>query len=308
MNWPKMRTSLAGKVALVAGATRGAGRGIAVQLGAAGATVYVTGRTTRTERSEMNRPETIEETAALVDEAGGHGIAVRVDHLEPDQVRALVARIESEQGGLHVLVNDIFGATRIEWNKSVWESDLDYGLHTLRLAVDTHVITSHFAIPLLIRTPGGLVIEVNDGTAEYNDTHYRNSFFYDLAKAAVLRMSFALGHELKAHGATAVSLTPGWLRSEAMLEAFGVTESNWRDAIARVPGFEISETPAFVGRAVVALAQDPDVSRWNGQSLSSGQLARVYGFTDVDGSQPDAWRYMTEVQDTGKPADVSDYR
>lgn len=303
-----MRTSLAGKVALVAGATRGAGRGIAVQLGAAGATVYVTGRTTRTERSEMNRPETIEETAALVDEAGGHGIAVRVDHLEPDQVRALVARIESEQGGLHVLVNDIFGATRIEWNKSVWESDLDYGLHTLRLAVDTHVITSHFAIPLLIRTPGGLVIEVNDGTAEYNDTHYRNSFFYDLAKAAVLRMSFALGHELKAHGATAVSLTPGWLRSEAMLEAFGVTESNWRDAIARVPGFEISETPAFVGRAVVALAQDPDVSRWNGQSLSSGQLARVYGFTDVDGSQPDAWRYMTEVQDTGKPADVSDYR
>jgi NAD(P)-dependent dehydrogenase (short-subunit alcohol dehydrogenase family) len=173
----------------------------------------------------MNRPETIEETAALVDEAGGCGIAVQVDHLVPDQVRALVARIEAEQGRLHVLVNDIFGATRIEWNKSVWESDLDYGLRTLRLAVDTHAITSHCAIPLLIQTPGGLVVEVNDGTAEYNGNNYRNSFFYDLAKAAVLRMGFSLGHELEPHGATAVSLTPGWLRSEAMLDAFGVTES-----------------------------------------------------------------------------------
>ncbi len=279
-----------------------------MQLGAAGATVYVTGRTTRSQRSEMNRPETIEETAALVDEAGGRGIAVRVDHLVPAEVRALVARIEAEQGRLHVLVNDIFGATRIEWGKSVWESDLDYGLRSLRLAVDTHAITSHFAIPLLIKTPGGLVVEVNDGTAEYNGSNYRNSFFYDLAKAAVLRMGFSLGHELKPHGATAVSLTPGWLRSEAMLEAFGVTESNWRDATKRVPGFAISESPAFVGRAVAALAQDRDVSRWNGQSLSSGQLAKIYGFTDLDGSRPDAWRYMTEVQDAGKPADVTGYR
>lgn len=303
-----MSQGLKGKVALVAGATRGAGRGIAVQLGVAGATVYVTGRTTRSERSEMNRPETIEETAGLVDEAGGRGIAVQVDHLVPDQVRALVTRIESEQGHLHILVNDIFGATKIEWNKSVWESDLDYGLHTLRLAVDTHAITSHFAIPLLIRAPGGLVVEVNDGTAEYNGSHYRNSFFYDLAKAAVLRMAFALGHELKPHGATAVSLTPGWLRSEVMLDAFGVTESNWHDATTRVPGFAISESPAFVGRAVTALAQDLHVSRWNGQSLSSGQLARIYGFTDLDGSRPDAWRYMTEVQDAGKPADVIGYR
>jgi NAD(P)-dependent dehydrogenase (short-subunit alcohol dehydrogenase family) len=181
-----MKQTLKGRVALVAGATRGAGRGIAVQLGAAGATVYVTGRTTRSAQSEMNRPETIEETAALVEEAGGRGIAIAVDHLVPDEVRALVTRIESEQGRLHVLVNDIFGATKIEWNKSVWESDLDYGLRTLRLAVDTHAITSHFAIPLLIKTPGGLVVEVNDGTAEYNEVTYRNSFFYDLAKAAVL--------------------------------------------------------------------------------------------------------------------------
>src|SRR5215208_3720249 len=218
-----METSLAGKVALVAGATRGAGRGIAVQLGAAGATVYVTGRTSRSQRSEMNRPETIEETAALVDEAGGRGIAAEVDHLVPDEVRALVARIADEQGALHVLVNDIWGATRMEWGKAAWESSLDYGLHLLRLAVDTHAITSHFAIPLLLETPGGLVIEVTDGTAEYNATRYRVSFFYDLAKSANLRMAFALAHELAPRGATAVALTPGWLRSEAMLDAYGVT-------------------------------------------------------------------------------------
>jgi NAD(P)-dependent dehydrogenase (short-subunit alcohol dehydrogenase family) len=205
-------------------------------------------------------------------------------------------------------VNDIWGATTMEWNKSVWESSLEIGLRTLRLAVDTHAITSHFALPLLIKTRGGLVVEVNDGTTEYNATHYRVSFFYDLVKASVNRMAFALAHELRTCGATAVSLTPGWLRSEAMLEAYGVTEANWRDATKRSPHFAISETPAFVGRAVVALARDPDVSRWNGQSLSSGQLAKIYGFTDLDGSQPDAWRYVTEVQDAGKPADVTGYR
>lgn len=302
-----METSLVGKVALVAGATRASGRGIAVQLGAAGATVYVTGRTSGSVRSEMNRAETIEETAALVDEAGGRGIAVQVDHLVPDEVRALVNRIEGEQGALHVLVNNIWGA-EIEWDKSVWESTLETGLRTLRLAVETHAITSHFAIPLLIRTPGGLVVEVTDGTAEYNATNYRVSFFYDLAKASNIRMAFALAHELRAHSATAVSLTPGWLRSEAMLEAFGVTESTWRDATERVPHFAISESPAFVGRAVAALAQDPDVSRWNGQSLSSGQLAKIYGFTDLDGSQPDAWKYLVEVQGAGKPADTTGYR
>jgi NAD(P)-dependent dehydrogenase (short-subunit alcohol dehydrogenase family) len=303
-----MTKPLAGKVALVAGGTRAAGRGIAVELGAAGATVYVTGRTTRAQRSEMERPETIEETAELVDAAGGRGIAVRVDHLVPEEVRSLVARIDAEQGALHVLVNDIWGATKMEWSKSAWESDLDYGLRTLRLAVDTHAITSHFAIPLMIRRPGALVVEVTDGTTAYNEQNYRVSFFYDLAKAANLRMAFALAHELAPHGGTAVALTPGWLRSEAMLDAYRVTEATWREATKIQPHFAISESPTYVGRAVAALAADPDVARWNGQSLSSGQLAKVYGFTDRDGSRPDAWRYLVEVQDAGKPADVTGYR
>jgi NAD(P)-dependent dehydrogenase (short-subunit alcohol dehydrogenase family) len=303
-----MDRPLAGKVALVAGATRGAGRGIAVELGAAGATVYATGRTTRTQRSEMDRPETIEETAERVTAAGGQGIAVQVDHLVPAEVEALVARIDREHGALHILVNDIFGLTTMEWDKTVWESTLDVGLRLLRLGIDTHAITSHFALPLLITSPGGVVVEVNDGTTDYNSTNYRVSFFYDLVKTAVNRMAFALAHELEPYGATAVAVTPGWLRSEAMLDAYQVTEENWRDATRIQPHFAISETPAFVGRAVVALAQDPDVARWNGRSVSSGELARVYGFTDVDGSQPDAWRYLVEVQDAGKPADVTGYR
>ncbi|WP_037319906.1 SDR family oxidoreductase [Amycolatopsis orientalis] len=302
-----MEKPLAGKIALVAGATRGAGRGIAVRLGAAGATVYVTGRSTASRRSEMNRPETIEETAALVDEAGGRGIAIGVDHLEAAQVRELVARIDAEQGALDVLVNDIYGAP-IEWGKTVWESTLDTGLRTLRLAIDTHAITSHFALPLMIRKPGALVVEVNDGTTAYNSENYRVSFFYDLAKTAVNRMAFALGHELKPHGGTAVAVTPGWLRSEAMLDAYQVTEENWQDATKVQPHFAISESPAFVGRAVAALAGDADVARWNGKSVSSGELAREYGFTDLDGSRPDCWRYLVEVQDPGKPADVTGYR
>jgi NAD(P)-dependent dehydrogenase (short-subunit alcohol dehydrogenase family) len=305
-----MERPLEGKVALVAGGTRGAGRGISVELGAAGATVYVTGRTSGSRRSEMNRPETIEETAALVDEAGGRGIAVRVDHLDPEQVRALVERIDREQGRLDVLVNDVWGGDPLaEWNKPVWEHSLEKGLRLLRLAVDTHIITSHFAIPLLISKPGGLVVEITDGTAEYN-ANYRGTvgLYYDLAKVSAIRLALVQADELGPHGATALSLTPGWLRSEMMLENYGVSESNWREATTRTPHFAISETPRFVGRAVAALAQDPDVSRWNGKSLSSGQLARVYGFTDLDGSQPDCWRYVTEVQDAGKPADVTGYR
>jgi NAD(P)-dependent dehydrogenase (short-subunit alcohol dehydrogenase family) len=304
-----MGGALAGKVALVAGATRGAGRGIAVGLGAEGATVYATGRSTRGRRSEVDRPETIEETAELVTAAGGTGIAVVVDHLVSDEVRALVARIAAEQDGLDVLVNDAWGAEHLfEWDTPVWEHDLEHGLRLLRLAIDTHLITSHHALALLTARPGGLLIEVTDGTADYNAARYRNSLFYDLAKNAVIRLAWAQAQELAPHGATAVALTPGWLRSEAMLEAFGVTEENWREATTRIPHFCISETPAFVGRAAAALAADPDVARWSGQSLSSGALAQVYGFTDVDGTQPDAWRYLVEVQETDRPADDAGYR
>ncbi|MFC6884560.1 MULTISPECIES: SDR family oxidoreductase [Actinomadura] len=304
-----MTESLNGKIALVAGATRGAGRGIATELGAAGATVYVTGRSTQGRRSEMDRSETIEETAELVTAAGGTGIPVQVDHLNPDQVRALVERIDAEHGRLDVLVNNIWGGELIfSWDAKLWEHDLDKGLRVLRLAVDTHIITSHHALPLLLKNPGGLVVEMTDGTARYNADNYRISFFYDLAKASVNRMAFAQAKELGPLGATAVSLTPGWMRSEIMLEVFGVTEQNWRDALEKEPHFAISESPRFVGRAVAALAGDPQVARWNGESVSSGQLAQEYGFTDLDGSQPDAWRYIVEVQDAGKPADATGYR
>jgi NAD(P)-dependent dehydrogenase (short-subunit alcohol dehydrogenase family) len=300
---------LEGKIALVAGATRGAGRGIAIELGAAGATVYCTGRTTRAQPSELKRPETIEETAELVTQAGGQGIAVQVDHLAPAEVEALVARIEREQGRLDVLVNDVWGSdTFIEWNTPVWKHSLERGLRMLRLAVETHLITSHHALRLLTQRPGGLVVEVTDGTAEYNATNYRVSTFYDLAKASGLRMAFALAKELAPHQCTAVAVSPGWLRSEQMLDNYRVTEATWRDAIAIQPHFAITETPRYVGRAVACLSADPDVARWNGQSLSSGRLAQVYGFTDVDGSRPDAWRYVVEVQDAGKPADVTGYR
>jgi NAD(P)-dependent dehydrogenase (short-subunit alcohol dehydrogenase family) len=304
-----MAGALAGRVALVAGATRAAGRGIAVALGEAGATVYATGRSIRGQRSEVDRPETIEETAELVDAAGGHGVAVQVDHLVPDQVRALIERIDAEHGRLDVLVNDIWGAEHLfDWDAPLWEHDLEDGLRLLRLAIDTHLITSHHALPLLLREPGGLVVEMTDGTAEYNATHYRVSLFYDLAKAAIIRMAWAQAQEVGPRGATAVALTPGWMRSEAMLEHYGVTEETWREATARQPHFCIAETPIYSGRAVAALAGDPDVARWNGQSLSSGQLAQVYGFTDVDGTRPDAWRYIVEVREAGRPADDSGYR
>jgi NAD(P)-dependent dehydrogenase (short-subunit alcohol dehydrogenase family) len=278
-------------------------------LGAAGATVYVTGRTTRTQHSELNRPETIEETAGLVRQAGGEGMAVQVDHLDPVQVEALVTGIEREQGRLDILVNDVWGADfLIEWNVPVWEHSLENGLRMLRLASDTHIITSHFALPLLIKNSGGLVVEMTDGTAEYNNAKYRVSLFYDLAKASVIRIAWALAEELRPYQCTAVALTPGWLRSEQMLDNYGISEANWRDAIAKQPHFVITETPRYVGRAVAHLAGDPEVGRWSGQSLSSGQLAKVYGFTDLDGSQPDAWRYVREVQDPGKPADATGYR
>jgi NAD(P)-dependent dehydrogenase (short-subunit alcohol dehydrogenase family) len=305
VRWVPDREALCGKVAVVAGATRGAGRGIAAALGEAGATVICTGRSSRTgtDRSDYDRPETIEETAELVTALGGVGVAVPVDHLDSDRVGRLAARIRDEHGRIDVLVNDIWGAERLkgtpaEWNTPIWQHDLDKGLRILRLAVDTHLITSHHLLPLLVERPGGLLVEVTDGTADYNASRYRISVYYDLAKVAVNRLGFSQGHELRQHGATAVALTPGWLRSEMMLANFGVTEDNWRDAL--VPGkvhgypvagegFEHSESPRYVGRAVAALAADPDRARWNQASVSSAQLAREYGFTDTDGTQPDSW-------------------
>ncbi|MEY4513263.1 MAG: hypothetical protein RLZZ450_5385 [Pseudomonadota bacterium] len=309
--------TLSGRVAVVAGATRGAGRGIAVALGEAGATVVCTGRSSRT-RSVVSdyagRPETVEETAELVTQHGGIGIAKTVDHLDPRQVLQLADALRSEHGRIDVLVNDIWGAEVLkggpaDWNKPVWEVDLEKGLRTLRLAIDTHLITSHCLLPLLVEQPGGLLIEVTDGTSAYNQAHYRISAFYDLAKVAINRLAFSLGHELAPHGACAVSLSPGWLRSEMMLEAFGVQEERWREALQghAPPDFALSESPRYVGRAVVALAADSARARWNQQSVTSGQLANEYGFTDVDGSRPDVWRFMQD-REAGHAGPLDLYR
>ena len=308
---PDPARPLAGRVALVAGATRGAGRAIAVELARAGAFVYATGRSSREQGpSEIGRPETIDETGELIAAAGGQGLALRVDHLDPVQVAALAERIDREHGRLDLLVNDIFdGGKYGQFGTTVWEHDLDSGLRMLRLGIDTHAITSHHMLPLLIRRPGGLVLEMTDGTAEYNASYrYREGFYYDLVKAAVQRMTLAQAHELTPHQAVAVAVTPGWMRSEDMLDFYGVTESTWRDATEKVPHFCISESPAYTGRAVVALAADGGVARWSGQVVSTGQLARVYGFTDTDGTQPDCWRYVVEVQDKDLPASDAGYR
>jgi NAD(P)-dependent dehydrogenase (short-subunit alcohol dehydrogenase family) len=302
------RQPLSGKVALVAGATRGAGRAFAIELAAAGAIVYATGRSTQNHRSEIGRPETIDGTAARAAEAGGEAVPVVCDHLEPSQVRELLSRIESERGRLDILVNNIWGGDHLTaWDAKLWEHDLDAGLRILRLAIDTHIVTSHAAIPLLIRAPGGLVIEVTDGNAEFN-ADYRGTFFYDLAKVTPHRMALALSNELTDYQATAVSLSPGWIRSEAMLEHFGVTEANWREGTAKDPHFCISETPHYVARAAVALAADPDRARFNGQSLASWDLGPTYGVTDLDGTQPHMLKYHREIMQAGKPADDAGYR
>lgn len=313
MTLPYDGDALRGRVAVVAGATRGAGRGIAAALGESGATVICTGRTSslRSLESDYDRSETIEETAELVTSLGGNGIAIAMDHLLADEVKKLAERLHNDFGKIDVLVNDIWGAEILkggpsEWNKPVWELDLAKGLRILRLAIDTHIITSKFLLPLLIAQPGGLVVEVTDGTTKYNASHYRISVYYDLAKVAVNRLAFSQGHELAPYGATAVAITPGWMRSEMMLENFGVSEDNWRDALdsdraqrnqpVAPSDFALSESPRYVGRAIVSLALDPNRKRWNQQSVSSGELARVYGFTDLDGTSPDIWQHMEEAE------------
>jgi NAD(P)-dependent dehydrogenase (short-subunit alcohol dehydrogenase family) len=275
---------LTDRIAVVAGGTRGAGRGIAVELGAAGATVYVTGRTTAAERSPIGRPETIEDTAHLVDEAGGTGIPVRIDHTEPEQVRTLIERIADSHGRLDILVNDVWGGDPLtEWDTPFWQHDLTNGIALLRNAVETHIITSWHAAPLLAKTPGSLLIEVTDGVSD----RYRGSLFYDLAKAAVIRLAVAQAADLRPQGVTVVALTPGFLRSEAVLEHFGVDEAGWRNGIARDPNFSFSETPRYIGRAIASLAADADKLQRSGTATSTWELAKAYGFVDIDGMQPD---------------------
>ena len=318
MSWSPDKDALRGRVAVVAGATRGAGRGIAAALGEAGATVICTGRSSRDKaraiRSDYARPETIEETAELVTALGGTGVPMVVDHLDSLQVKALAAKLREEYGRLDVLVNDIWGGEELKggpgvWNTPIWKLKLEDGLRILRLAIDTHLITSHHLLPLLVERPGGLVVEVTDGTNRYNDSHYRISVFYDLAKVSVNRLAFSQGHELAPHGATAVAITPGWMRSELMLELFATTEEKWRESPGKTapPDFALSESTRYVGRAVVALASDPERARFNQRSVTSAELAREYGFTDIDGSRPDVWRHM-EDSERGQAGSYEQYR
>ena len=294
------RKALQGKIALVAGATRGAGRGIAVALGEAGATVYCSGRSSRRGQPSMpGRPETIEETAELVTAAGGHGIAVRVDHTEPAQVKKLVAGIKWRHKGLDILVNDVWGGDALtEFGKPFWTVNLDNGLHMLKQAIHSHIITSHFAVPLMLGRDRGIIFEITDGDAFY----YRGNLFYDLVKISVIRLAFAMARELRKRNVVSVSLTPGFLRSEAVLDHFGVSEANWKDVGKRKNGnsaqqndapsdFMMSESPRYIGRAVVALAADPKVKEKSGRVFSSWALAREYGFTDLDGTRPDWGKY-----------------
>ena len=293
--------ALTGKIALVAGATRGAGRGIACMLGAAGATVYCTGRSTRatpvaqpmpgTPFTLAQRPETIEETADLVQEHGGSAIAVRVDHTIEREVQGLFERVGREQGRLDILVNDVWGGDELtEWGTPFWELSIEKGLLMQQRAVHSHIITSRYAAPLMVERRQGLIVEITDG----DTPRYRGSLFYDLAKTSVIRLAFAMAEELRPHQVSALALTPGFLRSEAMLEHFGVTEANWQAGAQRDPHFIASETPFYVGRAVAALAADPQVASKAGGAFSSWGLAEEYGFTDLDGRQPHWGRYFKE--------------
>src|SRR5438132_1804403 len=294
------KKELPGKIALVAGATRGPGRGIAIALGEAGATVYCTGRSSR-ERTRgwpatPGRPETIEETAELVTAGGGRGIAVRVDQTRPADVKKLVAGIKRRHKGLDILVNDVWGGDALtELGKTFWTVNLDNGLRMLKQAIHSHIITSHYAVPLMLGRGRGIIFEITDGDAFY----YRGNIFYDLVKISVIRLAFAMARELRKRDIVSVALTPGFLRSERVLEHFGVTEPNWKEA-GKNKGANVnskdqndsphdfleSESPRYIGRAVVALAADPKVDKKNGRVFSSWALAREYGFSDLDGTRP----------------------
>jgi NAD(P)-dependent dehydrogenase (short-subunit alcohol dehydrogenase family) len=282
---------LTGKIAVVAGATRGAGRGIACMLGEAGATVYCSGRSVRGRPATTGRPETIEETAEMVTQRGGVGIPVQVDHLVEEQVAVLFTRVKAEQGRLDLLVNDIWGGDELtEWGKPFWELNVAKGLLMQQRGVHTHIITGHFGAALMVEQGSGLIIEVTDG----DNLSYRGNFFYDLVKVTVIRMAQTMAEELRPHGVTALALTPGFLRSEAVLDILGVTEANWQEGAQRDPHFSASETPFFIGRAVAALAADPNVSSKAGTTQSSWGLAEEYGFLDVDGRRPNWGKHWAE--------------
>jgi NAD(P)-dependent dehydrogenase (short-subunit alcohol dehydrogenase family) len=286
----KKSQPLRGQVALVAGATRGAGRGIACALGEAGAIVYCSGRSTRDYPATgvyAGRPETIDETAEMVAARGGTGIPVRTDHLDETQVAALCARIEREQRRLDILVNDISEGERYDW-KPFWALDVERGLQALRNGVHSHIITARHAAPLMIRRKRGLIVEIGDG----DDLFYRGHLFYDLVKVTNTRLAWAMAEDLYTHKVTAVAVTPGFMRTEMVLDSLGVTEENWRSVAKKTPNFAYSETPFFVGRAVAALAADSKALRKSGGLYTSAGLAREYGFTDVDGSRPNAWPHV----------------
>ena len=286
--------SLSGKIAVVAGATRGAGRGIATALGEAGATVYCTGRSTREHGATAGRPETIEETADIVSAHGGRGIPVRVDHTVPPEVEALAERIKREAGGLDILVNDVWGGDDLTaWGKTLWEHSLDDGLLMLQRGIHSHIITSRFLGPLLFDRPNALLAEVTDGV----EASYRGNIYYDLVKSSVIRLAMALGYEMRSRGVTAVAVSPGFLRSERMLTLFGVTEATWRDHIARDAHWAESETPLFVGRGIAALAADPDHWRDNGKALASWDLGERYGIEDADGRRPHWGKHIEAAMD-----------
>jgi NAD(P)-dependent dehydrogenase (short-subunit alcohol dehydrogenase family) len=315
--------NLRGKVALVTGATRGTGRGMAVAMGEAGATVYCTGRSSRLTRRKPRsvaapgsssfdlsfRLETIEETAERVTERGGTGISVVVDHSSPTAVQKLLQRIEKEQGKLDILVNDIWGGDALlEFGKAFWELDLHKGFQMMEGALHTHIITSHFAGPLLIQSAkeseSGLIVEVTDG----NSYQYRGNFFYDLVKTTVIRMAFILARELRNKNVAAIALTPGFVRSEVILDQFGVTEANWMEAARKRPDFAESETPIYSGRAVANLAADSRLAEKSGRVFGTWELADEYGFCDLDGRKPNWGKYVEKKYgDTIKPCDEDFY-